>query len=132
MTAVAIVADLRRGIELLAGLNDPAATRTAQVLTRLLAGEDFAAASNMVPAWRSYLRLTARDSALAALMVAHRDMSANALADWIVAGLERVAAARGVRPDGADGHLADLIRAGCTLSKRQWRRLIGEVGHRGC
>jgi len=132
MTDVAtiIVSDFRRTLELLAELDDPAATRTAAALSRWLAGEDFDSAADLVPGWRSYLRLTTRDRALAALVAIHTDMDASTLAAWIAEGLERVGCARGVRPDGADGYLVDLARAGCILGKRQWRRLIAEVrGH---
>lgn len=129
MSDAAIVADVRRSIEQLAELDDSAATRTAAALSRWLAGEDFDCAAGLVPGWRSHLRLSARDRALAALVAMHTDLDASCLAAWIVEGLERVAAAGGTRPDGAEGYLVDLARAECTLSKRQWRRLIR--GHRG-
>lgn len=133
MTDIAvIVASFRRAVDLLAIDGDPAAVRTAAVLTRFLDGEDFDSAAGLVPGWRSYLRLTARDRALAALAAIHADMDASALAGWIVEGLERVAGAGGIRPDGPDGHLVDLARAGCSLSKRRWRQLVAERrGHQG-
>ena len=128
MTAATVVAEVRRAIELLAELDDPAATRTAETLSRWLAGENFDAAAGLVPGWRSRLRLTAQNRALAALVAIHPEMNDSALADWILEGLKRVAP-DGIRPDGADGHLVDLARAGCALGERQLRRLIGEVGH---
>jgi hypothetical protein len=128
VSAAAIVADFHRAIEALAEVGE---TRTAEALRRWLAGEDFEAAAGLIPGWRAHLRLTARDRALTALAATHAGMSDNALAEWIVEGLQRVGAV-GVRPDGADGYLVDLARAGCTLSKRQLRRLIAEVGHQSC
>jgi hypothetical protein len=128
MNAAAIVADFRRAIELLAELSDPGATRTAATLSRWLAGEDFESAAGLLPHWRSHLRLTARDLALAALAAMHSDLDDSALADRILGGFDRLAGR--MRPDGADGYLADLVRAGDVLSKRQWRRLIR--GHRSC
>lgn len=128
MTAAAVVADVRRAIELLAELDDPAATRTAAALSRWLAGEEFDAAAGLVPGWRSHMRLTARDRALAELVAMHSDMNASELAVWILEGLERVAAStNGARPDGADGYLTDLVRAGRNPGKRQWHRLITEA-----
>jgi hypothetical protein len=58
-------------------------------------------------------------------------MGQRALADYIIEGTDRVqACADGVRPDGADGYLVDLVRAGGPVGERQWRRLIR--GHRAC
>jgi len=130
-SAAAIVADFRRAIALLTEHDDPAATYIAAALSRWLAGDHFESAAGLVPGWRSYLRLTARDRALGTLVTMHASINASELADWIVEGLERVAASTvaAVRPDGADGYLWDLVRVGCVLSRRQWRRLI--VGHRG-
>ena len=134
MTTAATIAAFRRIIALLAELGEDDATMTAQVLTRLLAGEAFESAAGLVPGWRSHQRLIARDCALCALVAMHTRMSDNALASWIVDGLARFASAGDVRPDGADGYLNDLARAGSTLSQRQWRRLIADarrVVHRG-
>jgi hypothetical protein len=127
--AASIVADFRRAIALLAELNDPASTHAAAALSRWLAGEEFDSAAGLAPGWRSHMRISVRDRALGALVAMHADMDDSALADWIVEGFERVAT-KSVRPDGADGYLVDLVRAGCILSQRHWRRLIS--GHRGC
>jgi hypothetical protein len=129
MTGASIVADFRKAIELLAELDEPTATRTAEVLTRWLAAEDFDSAAGLVPGWRSHLRLTARDRALASLAKMHSDMDDSAIARLIVEGFPR-AGANSVRADGGDGYIGDLARAGCDLSARQWRRVIAEVrGH---
>ncbi len=129
--AASIVDDVRRTVDLLVDLNDPAALRTAQALARWLSGEDFESAAGLVPGWRRFLQLKARDLALEALMDLHAGLDAKALADRILEGIERASRTRGIRPDGADGHYHDLGRLDIRLSVRQWRRLIGESrGHR--
>jgi hypothetical protein len=130
--AASIVADVRRTVDLLVDLNDPAALRTAEALTRWLSGEDFESAAGLAPGWRRFLQLKARDLALAALVALHDGLDDKTLAHRILEGIERASRVRGIRPDGADGHYQDLSRLDIRLSARQWRRLIGETrGHRG-
>jgi hypothetical protein len=108
--------------------DDPNAVQVAAAMSRWINGQDFDTAARLVRGWRSHLRLTDRNRALASLLKLHADMNASELAAWIVEGLQRVgASANGVRPDGADGYLADLVRAGRNPGKRQWHRLITEA-----
>ena len=128
--AASIVRDLRHSIELLAELDDPAALRTAEALTRWLAGEHFDSAAGLLPGWRRHLQQLARDSALAALVAMHPHLDDLNLSRKIVAGVNRAARTRGIRPDGVAGLLHDLARIDSRLSERQWRRLIGKTrGH---
>jgi hypothetical protein len=76
-------------IVLLADIDDPAATLTAEALSRWLAGEDFESACGLVPGWRRYLQQTVRARALAALVVARSDLNDCGLGAWIAAGVER-------------------------------------------
>jgi hypothetical protein len=129
----AIVCNVRHAIDVLVERDDPRLTAVAAVLTRLLAGQDFATAADLLPGWRSHLRLTARDRALDALVKMRADMNDSQLATWIMEGFVRLAACShgSVRPDGADGYLTDLIRADCPLGWRQWRRLIADARRAG-
>lgn len=124
--AASIVADLRRAIELFAEIDDPAATRTAEALSRWLAGEDFDSAAGLVPGWRRTLQQQARDTALAALIALRPDLDDSALAAEIATGID-CAPDSGPRPDGLTGHCFDLARAGCNLSARHWRRLVADA-----
>jgi hypothetical protein len=125
--AAAIVADFRRAIALLAEIDDAGATRTAQALDRWLAGAAFDDAAGLPPGWRRHLQQTVRDAALAALVALHGDLGDRALAKLLVAGVTRMRRRKGVRPDGALGHFADLVRAECFLSERGWRRLVSQT-----
>jgi hypothetical protein len=124
--AEAIVADIRRAIVLLAELNDPAATRVAQLLERWLAGEDFVSAAGLPSDWRARLQLAARDQALAELVRIRTDLEPAPLAAWIVAELRRRARRR-TRRDGALGYVDDLARVSCGRSARNLRRLITAI-----
>ncbi len=126
--ASAIVSDIRCAIEQLVDLDHPAATRTAAALMRWLAGQDFDAAAGLLPGWRETVRQKARDVALDAILRLHPGASSNALADLIARGVMRARRLkRGLRPDGIDGYLQDLARAGCVHSARHWRRLVAEA-----
>lgn len=126
--AAAIVADTKHAIGVLTRRDDPAAVRVAAVLERWLAGQTFDVAAGLLPGWRSHHRLTARDRALESLVKMHADMKASQLATWILASSARLAGCTdGVRPGGADGYVIDLLRAECSLSWRQWRRLIADI-----
>jgi hypothetical protein len=121
--AAATLADLRRAITLLAEIGDAAATRTADALTRWLAGEDFDQAAGLPSDWRWRVRIAARDQALGALCDLRADLTARALARLILGDPVN----RGARRDGWRGYLDDLRRADPDLSDRQLRRLIGEL-----
>jgi hypothetical protein len=131
MTDIAgTVAAFRRVIDLLAQIDDLGATQTAAALSRWLAGETFDQAADLVPGWRSHVRLAARDRALAELVKVHTSMADLDLAIWILDGLERVGRPE-IRPDAADGHLFDLARAGRVPGRRHLRPLIAAArGHR--
>ena len=127
MTAAAIIADVRRAIALLAELDDPAATRTAEVLTRWLAGEAFETAAGLAPGWRNALQMFARNAALAELVSLHPELDVSAIARLITAGIERAARTHGVRPDGEAGLMRDLSRLEKRPRERTWRTAIAEI-----
>jgi hypothetical protein len=133
MTAAAIIADVRRSIEILVDADDPAATRVGLALEAWLRGTDLEASLGLMPGWRQYVRQKARAAALDGLLRMHPGVKDSALADLIIDGIERVDCT-GIRPDGVSGYFQDLKRAGCTIGNRQWRRDIAEahrVGHQG-
>ncbi|MFZ1905220.1 MAG: hypothetical protein WAU56_07495 [Steroidobacteraceae bacterium] len=119
MTAAAIIADVRRAIALLVEFGDPAATRTAEALTRWLAGEDFDSAAGVAPGWRAEVERAARHAALSALAAQGFDARA------IARGIARASRTR-IRPDGVDGVLWDLSRVGAQLSEGHLRRLLAQ------
>lgn len=127
MTDVAAtIAAVRHARELLADCgDDPAATRVAQALDRWLKGEDLAEALDLPGDWRQRLRVGARDRALAELSRVHGDLDCSTLAERIVVGLSRAHAGR--RRDGSLGLIDDLAAAGCSLSARRLRQLIGDI-----
>ena len=122
-----IVGDIRRAIALLAELDDRAATRVAEALSRWLDGEDFDSAADLAPGWRRALQQAAREAGLAALVPLHPELDDSALAAWIAAGVARAARTRGLRPDGEAGHFHDLARADVGLTLRTWRWLIARA-----
>ena len=122
----AIVTTIRRTITLLAEIGDGDATLTAQVLKRLLAGEKFESAADLMPGWRQQLRQAEREKALNELMKLNPAMDDHTLARSIVSGIKQAGAcATGKRPDGEAGYFHDLARVDA-LAVRTWRRLIGE------
>jgi len=125
--AAAIVANLRRAIAVLAELEDPAATLTAEVLTRWLAGEGtMEAAAGLPTDWRRRLEIAARDRALNALAETRADVDPTILANWIAGELRR--GVGNTRRDGALGYIDDLARLNCGgLGARNLRRLIADI-----
>ena len=109
--AAAIVADIRRAIELLADSADPAATRTAAALDRWIRGETFEQSLDLPTDWRMRLRISARDAALRSLIALHPELHDEGLAERIVAGARRNNRTA-VRPDGesANGGLLEMTR----------------------
>jgi hypothetical protein len=117
---------LRRAVNLLAELEDPAATHTAEVLTRWLAGEAFEAAAGLPTDWQWRLEIAARDRALTALAEIRADVDTTTLASWIAGELRR--GVGDVRRDGALGYVDDLARLTCGgLGARNLRRLIADI-----
>jgi hypothetical protein len=130
--AAAIVAQLRRAVELLAEIDDQATTAVAAALSRLLSGEaaTFEKAAGLVPGWRRRQKLRARDIALGALLKLHPDIKTSDLAEKIVAGVDSARRMHGIRSDAAEGVYRDLLLAGDTLGSKQWGRLIDQIrGH---
>jgi hypothetical protein len=128
MTDVAAtVASFRRAVELLAELDDPAATRTAAALSRWLAGEDFDSATNLPPGWRHHVQQKDLDATLQALVALFPNLAYAALARRIVAGLKRAGSARGARPDGERGLYHDLAHAGFDTTESTCRRRLAEI-----
>jgi hypothetical protein len=128
--AAAIVADVRRAIELLAERNDPAGTRIATALDRWISGEGFDQAFGLPTDWRQRLRFATRDAALRALEAMHPNLDAQSLAERIVEGIDRVSRSDSARPDGESGYLHDLAVIDAHLSTRHWRRLVTDLrGH---
>lgn len=122
----AIIADFRRAVTALIDLNDEAATRLADTLSRWLAGEPFEAAAGLYPGWRRYQRDRVRDAALRELITLHPNLDDLGLARRISAGLaalERVASTN-CRPDGECGIIWDLAAADCARSIERIRKLI--------
>jgi hypothetical protein len=126
--AAAIVADLHRAISLLGEIDDAAAVRVRHALDAWLRGTTLEASFGLVPGWRLRVRVNARNHAVEALIKIHPGMADYALAKFIIDGIRRVPSS-GIRPDGADGHLWDLKRAGCDLGNKQWCRAIADLRH---
>lgn len=129
-SAAAIVADVRRSIELLTDCDEPAATRTAAALSRWLAGEDdFHQALGLPSDWRMRVRVAARDEALHSLMNLHPDLDNESLAERIVAGVAR-ANPGSPRLDGSEiGYFQDLTSLDLPGVSRL-RRVLADL--RGC
>jgi hypothetical protein len=125
--AASIASDFKLAVARLAEADDPALTRAGEAIARWLAGEDFDSAAGLAPGWRRHLQQTARDSALGVLISTNPDLDDLNLSRKIVAGIQRAARTRGVRPDGDAGLFHDLARIESRLSVRQWRRLIGKT-----
>lgn len=121
-----IVSDLQRALELLVDLGDPAALRTAEALTRWLAGESFETAAGLSPGWRRELQQQTRDIALAALITLHPHSDDKALGRRIADGI-KAAPRSGVRPDAESGHYYDLARNDRDIAGRTWRYLVGKA-----
>ena len=110
--------------------DDPAAVRVAAALDAWLRGTEIEASLGLTPGWRACVRMKARERALPALVKLHPELRDSALAKVIIAGMRRVPRS-GVRPDGADGHLWDLVAGGCWATQDHWRKLIRETGQSG-
>ena len=124
--AAPIVTDIRRAIELLVAADDPAATKTADALTRWLAGEaSFDGAAGLSPGWRRGLQQATRDAALEALIRLNPELNDQALGQRIAYGI--AGAKDGIRPDGELGHYHDLARNDRDTAARTWRRLVGKL-----
>jgi hypothetical protein len=129
-SAAAIVADVRRAIELLAERNDPAGTRIATALDRWIRGQAFDQALDLPTDWRVRVRIAARDAALRSLMTLHPELDDKALAEHIVAGVRRVTRIA-ARPDGEGGHFQDLAHLDLPGVSRL-RRVLAELrGYQG-
>jgi hypothetical protein len=124
------VALFRRAVELLAGIDDPAATAAAAAIDLCLAGVDFDSAAGLTFGWRRQMREQSRDRALKALVKLHPNMDESVLAGRIAKGVKRAMRIHGSRPDGEAGYFWDLLQAQVTLGPKQWGRLIVQIrGH---